>query len=167
MPVPAGGATTLPAWAPTLSEVAAYCTARTTVAQPDGTNREELAFGGATRPTDVQVTRFIQDACGWVLMRTGPLDDSLTGQANAAATVRCAGFVEMRVPERSSATRDEAIATAKELLRQADAMREDLAKANEAATGTDPEDPAAHIMPVWSFPPAPCDVGYRREPYCY
>jgi hypothetical protein len=165
--VPAGGGSTLPAWAPTLSEVADYCTARTLVAQPDGSNREEIAFNGSTRPSDAQVTRIIQDACNEVLTRCGALDTSLAAAANRVSAQLAAGYVELRYPEHSSATREDAIKTAQELLKRADKALEQLAKANEAATGTDPEDPAAHIMPVWSFPPAPCDVGYHREPYCY
>lgn len=156
MPVPAGG-DGLPVWAPSLQEVADYCTARTLVPQTDGSNLEQPGFSGQTRPTDTLVTRLIADAVGWVQLKTGDLDASLYGQGNMVATVRTAAFVELRFPERQSQNRDDAITTAKELLKQADQMRADLAAANEAVTGTDPEDPAAHLMPVWSFPAAPVD----------
>jgi hypothetical protein len=171
MPVPAGGASTLPDWAPTLSEVADYCTARTLVPQPDGSNREESGFNSSTRPTDAQVTRIVQDACNEVLTRCGALAPSFTAAANRVSAQLAAGYVELRYPERSSGTRDEAIKTAQELLKRADRALEQLAGANEAATGVDTEDPAAQVLPVWSFPAAYDVPGYaygNHDPYpCY
>lgn len=156
MPVPAGGGSTLPDWAPTLDRVAAYCTARTMTKQVDGSNVEQPAFTSSTQPTATQVDEFIADAVAWVLMRTGPIDATLTDSATACAAIFAASSVERRYPERQSSNRQDAMKTADDLLALAKSMREDLRLANEAITGTDPEDPGAVLMPVWSFPaPAP------------
>lgn len=161
MPIPAGGDPTLPDWTPTLDEVADYCTARTLVPQTDGSNVELSGFTSVTRPSAEQVARLIADAVGWVQLRTGTVHATLAGQANMVATVRTAGFIELRVPERQHVNRDDAIATSDRLLKLADQMRADLALANEATTGTDPEDPGSHVLPVWSFPPPPpCNTPY-------
>lgn len=158
MPVPAGG-DGLPVWAPSLQEVADYCTARTLVPQTDGSNLEQPGFSGQTRPTDTLVTRLIADAVGAVLVRTGTLDATLYGQANTVAAIMAAGYVEMRYPERQSANRGDAITTGEFLLKRADLLLEQLAARNEALTGEDPDDPGGVFgaLPVWSFPPAPAD----------
>jgi hypothetical protein len=154
MPIPAGP-TSAPSWAPTLEEVADYTTARTLVPQPDGSNAEVFAFSSTTRPTADQVTRLISDAVGWITLKCGAIHDDLAGQANGIAAQRVAGFIELRYPERQSANREDAIATAKELLKLAEAARDELAAANEALTGEDPQDSGFLVVaPVWSFPAA-------------
>jgi hypothetical protein len=163
VPIPAGGGTTPPDWTPTLDEVADYCTARTLVPQLDGSNLELQGFDSTTRPSASQVARIIADSVAWVQLKAGVLDATLYTAANMVATVRTAGFIELRFPERQSTNRDDAITTAKELLKQADQMRNDLALANEVITGDDPTDPddpdgpggGSGVLPVWSFPPAP------------
>ena len=158
MPVPAGPSD-LPSWAPSLSEVADYCTARTLVPQPDGSNLEVDSFTASTRPTDTQVNRIIADACGWVTLKCGTLDASLGAAGNSVAAQRSAGFIELRFPERSHLPREDAIATAKELLKEADKARDDLQRANELLTGEDPTDAGvAVVLPYWSFP-EPSPVG--------
>lgn len=154
MPIPAGPSTS-PDWAPTLAEVADYTTARTLVPQANGSNLEVYAFSTTTRPTADQVTRIIADACGWVTLKCGTIDASLNVSANSCAALRSAGLVELRYPERAHVNREDAIATAKELLKQADQAREELHLANQALTGEDPQDSGfLEIAPVWSFPSA-------------
>lgn len=162
MPIPAGDPTGLPTWAPTLAEVAAYCTARTLVPQSDGSNLEAAGFSSVTRPTADLVTLLISDAVAWVLLKTGDLDTTLHDSGRSVATQRVAGFIELRYPERQSANREDAITTAKELLKQADQMRADLAARNEAVTGEDPDDPGgvSGTLPVWSFPDPPVCTPY-------
>lgn len=157
MPIPAGpgdpSPVPLPDWAPTVTEVADYCTARTLVPQPDGSNAEQSAFTSSTRPTADQVGRIIVDAVAWITLRCGTIHTDLYVAANGICAQRSAGYVELRFPERSSATREDAIATAKELLKLAEAGREELAAANEALTGEDPQNSGfLEIMPLWSFP---------------
>jgi hypothetical protein len=154
MPIPAGPSG-LPEWAPSLSEVADYTTARTLVPQPDGSNVEVYTFTASTRPTDSQVTRIISDACGWVTVKCGTIHADLVGSANRVATQWASGYVELRYPERSHLPREDAIATAKELLKRVDKDRDELAAANEALTGEDPQDSGFLVVaPVWSFPSA-------------
>lgn len=138
-----------PSWAPDLPRVADYIPQRTLVGAVDGYGSPADSFTPDTHPTDAQVTRLIAEACTWVTTRTGTIDASLVDSATSCAALRTAGMVELAYPDTS---RDAGVAT--ELLRQADAMRTDLAKANEAITGDDPEDPAAHLLPLWSFPAA-------------
>jgi hypothetical protein len=159
MPIPAGGDSELPDWAPTLDEVAAYCTARTLVPQSHGSNLEKPAFDSTTRPTADLVTLLIADAVAWVLLKTGDLDTTLNDAARSVSCQRTAGLIELRFPERQSANRDDAITTAKELLKQADQMRTDLTARNESVTGEDPDDPGGVFgtLPVWSFPRPPAD----------
>lgn len=155
MPIPAGDTSTLPDWAPTLDRVAAYTVARTLVPQADGSNLEVAAFSSTTRPTSDQVAQFVADACQWILTRTGAIDASLVGTASSLAARRAAAHVELRYPERQSQNRDDAVQVYDRLIKETDADLTALAAANEAVTGTDPEDPAALVMPVWSFPQAP------------
>jgi hypothetical protein len=138
----------LPTWAPTLPDVANYVPRRTVVGAADGYGAPVNTFDTTTHPTAAIATGLITDACNWVLAKTGPVDASLTGMALATAAVRTAGMVELTYPD----NRDD-LSTAETLLRQADEMRTDLAAANEAVTGGNPEDPQAHLMPVYSFPP--------------
>jgi hypothetical protein len=155
MPIPAGPST-LPDWAPTLAEVADYTTARTLVPNPTtGANDEQDAFTTTTRPTAARVTRLIADACGWVTLKCGTIDETLRPQANTVASLFACGNIELYYPERSHLNREDAIATAKERLKQAEKARDELALANEALTGTDPQDSGfLEIAPVWSFPSA-------------
>lgn len=161
MPTPAGPSSA-PAWTPTLEEVADYCTARTLVAQPSGSNLEVFAFSSVTRPTAQQVARLIEDAVGAILVRTGTLDATLYSQANTVAAIMAAGYVEMRTPERQSATRENAITTGEFLLKRADALLDQLVARNTVLTGVDADDEDAvfAVAPVWSFPCPPLDVTY-------
>jgi hypothetical protein len=136
-----------PSWAPTLDRVANYVPGRTLVGAVDGYGNAINIFDASTHPTGQQVTALIADACAWVMLKTGPIDPSLTDAATAVAAVATAAAIERTWPDNSKETQ---IAT--ELWAQAVSMRDDLWRANEAKTGKDPEDPLAQLMPVYSFP---------------
>lgn len=143
----------LPTWAPDRMRVADYIprrTLRTGAGQPSAA---ALTFTDETRPTGSEVDRLIVDACAWVTVVTGPVDESLWKMATATAAVWTAAVIERDYP-----TRQGDVSTADLLMQQATQMRTDLQRANEVITGDDPDDPAAHILPVWSFP-RPVDWG--------
>jgi hypothetical protein len=135
------------AWRPDLWKVADSVPGRTLVGAVDGYGNALGTFTAATHPTDQQVQRLITDGCAWVTLKVGPVHVSLYDQAAAAAALWVAARVELTWPD----NRDD-LATADQLYKQAVAMRDDLWRANEAATGEDPEDPEANLMPVYSFP---------------
>lgn len=143
-------------WRPELWQVADLIPGRTLVGAVDGYGNALNTFDDvSTHPTASQVQRLITGACAWVLLKTGPIvaDGSLDPAATEVAALRAAGLVEQGYPD----NRDDLNAAA-QLLAQASAMRDDLRKANEAATGQDPEEPEAHLFPVYSFP-APFAAG--------
>lgn len=134
-------------WRPELWQVADLIPGRTLTGAVDGYGNALATFTADTHPTADQVQRLITGACSWVLLKTGPIDPTLSDAAREIAALRAAGLVEQGYPD----NRDD-LNTAAQLLAQAQAMRDDLWKANEAATGQAPEDPAA-LMPVYSFDP--------------
>lgn len=141
----------LPDWAPTLDRVANYVPRRTIVdVTSSGYANATNTFSADTHPPDTVVTQLIADACAWVLAKTGDVDASLADMAAATAAVAVAAAVEQGYPD----SRDD-LSNGDALYQRAVAMRDDLARANEAITGEDPEDPAAHLMPVYSFPEPP------------
>jgi hypothetical protein len=134
-------------WRPELWQVADYIPGRTLVGAVDGYGNALNTFDNTTHPTGDQVQRLITAACAWVTLKTGLVDDSLTESARDVAALRAAGMAEQGYPD----NRDD-LNTSAALLAQATQMRDDLARANEAVTGQDPEDPEAHLLPVYSFP---------------
>jgi hypothetical protein len=136
-----------PTWTPDRQRVASYIPGRALVGAADGYGNALGAFDSTTHPTGEQVDRLIADAAAWVELKTGAVDASLDEAATATAAVYAAYQIELSYPDNS---RD--VGVADQLWRQAVAMRDDLARANEAATGDDPEDPSAHLAPVYSFP---------------
>lgn len=136
-----------PAWAPTVERVADYVPNRTLVTAAGQPNAAALTFNDSTRPTGDQVGRLIVDACAWVQVSTGPVDESLWALATATAALWAAAAVERSYP-----TRQGDVSTADALTQQAQRMRTDLQRANEVITGQDPDDPDAALLPVWQFP---------------
>jgi len=142
-----------PAWAPTLIQVASYIPGRT-VAVDSVSDALATTFSATTRPTGVQVTQLITDACAWVLLRTGtiiatgPSAAPLATMATATAAVRTAGMVELSYPVRTAE-----VNTAAQLLAQADKMLDELITANTTAGASD-AGPAV-LLPTGSFPPPP------------
>lgn len=154
-PIPGG-----PIWRPSLAKVASYIPGRTLVAVKvegvaTGADAPERTFDNSTEPPGTVVDQLVTDAVAWVLLATGPITDkdtpaaqTIRDAAGATAAVWAASAVERGYPDR-----DEDVKTAADLLALATSMRRDLAFANEAATGTDPTDPAASLLPLYSFPP--------------
>ena len=141
---------TAPSWAPDLTRVAAYVPHRTMV-RNTGTSSGSITgtFSDATAPTGDQVNMLVVDACARVTNRCGPIDPALWPMATAVAAILAAALVERAYP-----TNQSDVATSDSLEAQGEKMLAELESANEALTGEDPDDPAAHLMPVWSFPPA-------------
>lgn len=147
-PAPTG-----PAWTPDLPAVAKYVPRRTVVAAANGYGTPLATFDSTTHPTGAQVEALIADAVAWVQVRVGvgagDIAAGLFGVATRAASLWAAGMVELTYPD----NRDD-LSTANALLAEARTAREELWAANIATTGTDVEDPAANLMPLWSFPAA-------------
>lgn len=136
-----------PTWTPSRERVASYVPGRTLVGAVDGYGSPIMTFDATTHPAGAAVDRLIADAVAWVELATGPVDLTLYDAATCCAAVYTAYSVELAYPDN---TRDTAVAT--QLYQQAVAMRTDLGLANAAITGHEPEDPAAHLMPQYSFP---------------
>lgn len=149
MPTPAGP-DDLPAWTPTLAQVAAYVPRRTLVGAVDGWGATQHTFTADTTPSSSEVLKLITDAVQWVGLAAGTVIDALAESATSAAAMRCAGYVELTYPD----NRDD-LGDAKTLLDQATALRKDLAAANIALTADDPSTDADNQLPQWSFPAAP------------
>jgi hypothetical protein len=149
VPSPVAGG---PLWRPGRSRVANYIFGRTLARDVE---THVYTFDSTTMPTGVQADRLIADAVAWVLSRTGDIDESLFDMASVVAAMRAACSIELAYPAQQQ---EQSLPRAKELCAQATAAREDLARANEAATGTDPTDPASALLPLWSFP-APVSWG--------
>jgi hypothetical protein len=137
-----------PAWSPPAWKPADYVPGRTLVpVLASGGNTWVNTFDDTTNPSGEQVERLTTDACAWVSVGCGTIAATLFDAASAAAAVWVAAQIEAGYPDKSS---DPGRAAA--LLDQAQRMRADLAKANEALTGTDPVDPGAALLPLYSFP---------------
>lgn len=135
-------------WRPEPWNVAAYVPRRTLIGAVDGYGNPLNTFSADTHPPVQQVQLLITDACAWVAAAVATVDPSLYGLATTVASLYAAWAVELGYPD----NRDD-LSTAEQLLARATAMRADLDTANTAVTGTDPEDPAANLLPVYSFPP--------------
>lgn len=159
MPVTAGSGT-IPDWTPALWDVADRVPGRTLVKGANGSNVEVMTFSASTRPSDTQVARLITGAVAWVTAATTPVIDlSLYDLATACAATYTAASVELGYPERQSTNEKDAQALGATLLKQAEAMRKDLAARNEILIGESPE--VFEIAPAWSFPPGiPDNYGY-------
>lgn len=135
-------------WTPDRAQVADYVPGRTLANDLTGAR---LTFDDNTTPTGQMVDRMIGEAVSWVTVKTGTdIDESLWQFAGSCAAVYTAAMIERGYP-----TRADDLTTADALYKQAVAMRDDLAKANEAVTGDNPNDPGAGVMPMYSFPDAP------------
>lgn len=150
MPIPAGPSPSVPSWAPSRQQVAAYVPRRTLVGNTDGHGDAALTFDSTTYPTGPTVDSLIADACAWVLTATGALDATLETAAAAIAAKHAAGYVELGYPD----NRDD-LSDVKWLLEQAATDLKSLAAANIAITADDPSTSADSLLPAYSFPSAP------------
>jgi hypothetical protein len=138
-------------WRPDLWDVAAYVPRRTLVGAVDGYGSPLDTFDDTTFPRAAVVHRLITDACAWVQLAAGTIDTTLVDAARGCAAIRAAAMVESGYPD----NRDD-LSNADVLLKQADAMRRDLAAANVALGGDDPVTTLDNLLPVFSFPdPSP------------
>lgn len=149
MPIPAGPSPTLPDWAPTREQVAAYVPRRTLVGTTDGYGAAQSTFTTETTPTGTDVDQLILSCCNWVLLVTGALDTTLGTSGADCSAMRCAGLVELTWPDNREDLTDGEV-----LLKLAEQMRKDLAAANIALVGQDPSTDADDVLPVFSFPAA-------------
>ncbi len=145
LPVPGG-----PSWRPDLSKVASYIPNRTLARGTiNGSNVAVLTFDNTTKPPGPTVDALLTDGIAWVLTATGPtIAAGLTPMAAAVAAAWTAAQVERGWPDRP-----QDVTTAADLLAMAERMRADLVAANAAATGTQPTDPVATLLPMGQFPP--------------
>lgn len=146
MPIPAGPSPTLPDWAPTREQVAAYVPRRTLVGTTDGYGAAAGTWDTTTYPTGVQVDSLISDACNWVLLATGALDATLEASAAVVAAKYASAYVELGYPDNR-----EDLSDVKWLLDAATADRKALAAANIALTSQDPSTDTDDVLPVFSF----------------
>lgn len=135
------------AWRPERWHVADYIPGRTLVGAVDGYGNALATFDATTHPVGASVDRLINNAVQWVTLKTGPIAAILNDAARSVAAQHAAAAVEQGYPD----NRDD-LNRAQQLYAQAVAARDDLWRANQATTGQAPEDPAAHLLPVWSFP---------------
>ena len=149
-----------PTWTPGRDRVANYVPGRTL---PRDSETLQRTFYSSTTPDGVQVDRLIFDAVGWVLLRTGEVNQTLHDQASTCAAIWAASNVELGYPD--SPDDDNNRRTAQDLRGMAERMREDLKRANDAIVGTNPNDPAAVVMPRYNFPVPGVDVLDWRDSY--
>ncbi len=134
--------------------MAAYIPRRTHVGATSGWGTVKNVFDDTTMPTGTTVDSTVLAACNWVLIATGAVHDDLAEPAADLAAMRAAGLVALTWPDNREEIKEEA----ETLLRLADAMRKDLAKANIALTLDDPQTDESAQLPVWSFPDATAEV---------
>jgi hypothetical protein len=98
----ASSAIALPAWAPSLSDVADHIPTRTRPTAEWGSSDAILGtFTDATTPTRDQAARIITRACAWVGSQLGsPVSPTVYQAAGIAAALRAAYWVEVAFPER-------------------------------------------------------------------
>lgn len=143
VPSPVAGG---PTWTPGRTQVAAHVPGRTLARDVE---THQLTFDSTTLPPGVVVDKLIADAVTWVRLKVPSPAESKHDAATLAASLRAACSVELGYPAQQQ---EQSLARAKELCAQATAARDDLARANEAETGTDPTDPGAALLPLWSMP---------------
>lgn len=146
---PDKGATALPAWAPSLTDVADHVPTRTRPTTEWATADTTLGtFTPATTPNREQVTRLVRRACGWVESQTGvPVQAAAYAPAGVAAALRAAYWVELAYPER-----DADLAVYDRLRVEADAAAAVAAEVNATAGGAPPELDNRGDLVAFEFP---------------
>lgn len=148
----------LPSWAPTTAVVASR-TPNRAVEQTGSPTAPELDFTTETTPTLNQVAVLLDEACTWLLGRTGALHATLETRAANIVANRTAGLVQLAYPI-ADATYDYAGApsgnapgggAADRWLKLADDEIAALVDANESLTQTPaPNGPGERSY--WSYP---------------
>ena len=148
----------LPSWAPTTAVVASR-TPNRAVVQVGSPTAPGIDFTTTTTPTLNQVGVLLDEACTWLLGRTGALHATLETRAANIVANRTAGLIQLAYPI-ADATYDYAGApsgnapgggAADRWLALADAEIKDLVAANEGLTQTPPPNGPAEKS-YWSYP---------------
>lgn len=141
----------LPAWAPSLADVADHIPTRTRPTAEWGSSDDMLGtFTDATTPNRDQALRLIGRACAWVAGHLGsPVYPAAYGVASAAAALRAAYWVEVAYPER---TQD--LGVYDRLATEATAAATIAAQVNAAAGATISDPEAMTLLPLFEFTPA-------------
>jgi hypothetical protein len=151
LPPDAGGGA-LPAWAPSLTDVADHIPTRTRPTAEWGASDAILGtFTDATTPTRDQAARIIRRACGWVAGQIGtPVSRTAYGVAAVAAALRAAYWIEVAYPER-----DADLTVYDRLATDADAATATALRVNAATGSTDPTLGALDDLVMYEFPAPP------------
>lgn len=144
----------LPAWAPTLVQVAVHIPTRTRDANSTTYSGDYAGtFTTDTTPTATQATEQIDQACVKVLGEVGsPVADAAEDACRVAAAWWAAYFIELGYPERDADVR-----VYEQLRVEATSATKTAAAVNAAAGGgtTLQQQPQDALMPVFSFPDPP------------
>lgn len=158
-----------PTWAPGRSRVANYVPHRTLASSASSIigsqDTYELTFDSTTRPTGIQIDRLIADGIDWITTLVTPLHPT----SQPAAALLAALWAAISA-ERSWPNDEQSLSRANDMEKRLDSLLAALLVSNgNANNDSGTEDPAVHPLPVWSFPPAPCDdLSYGwRSPYRY
>lgn len=156
MPVPAGGSPEiieLPAWAPTLEQVAAYVPHRTLAKSVVSVTGEQdqyrFSFGDSTTPPASAVLSLIADGIAWVSALVTPMHAASQALATLVAALHAAISIERSWPKD-----DQALQRANDMEKQLNTMLAALITANNRAWDEEQGegDYALDVLPVWSFP---------------
>jgi hypothetical protein len=142
----------LPAWAPSLTDVADHIPTRTRPTAAWGASDEAAGtFTADTTPNREQVTRIIRRACDWVTGQIGaPVSPAAYGVAGVAAALRAAYWIEVGYPER-----DADLTVYDRLAMEADAATATALRLNVATGAEDPTAGALDDLVLYEFPTPP------------
>lgn len=145
-------AATLPAWAPSLTDVADHIPTRTRpTAEWGASDAEAGTFTEATTPTRDAATRLIRRACAWVAATVGaPVSLTAYPAAGVAAALRAAYWVELAYPER-----DADLAVYDRLREESDAAASAAHALNVLSGAEDPSPGGTDDLVTYEFPDPP------------
>jgi hypothetical protein len=156
--LPTTSSVALPAWAPSLTDVADHIPTRTRPTADWGASDAMAGtFTPDTTPTREQAARIIRRACAWVEAQVGaPVDPGAYQAASVAAALRAAYWVEIGYPER-----DADVTVYDRLAVDADAATATALRINIAAGGPDPEPGGVDDLVTFAFPDPPPWADYH------
>jgi hypothetical protein len=153
----AEGTIALPAWAPSLQDVADHVPTRTRPSTDWGSSDAMAGtFTDSTTPTREQVTRLIRAAASWVAAQIGsPVAAGAYGAAAVACALRAAYWVELGYGDAEANVMDR-------LAAEADAATATALGVNAAAGALEPGLTVPDDLVSWAFPDPP---SYADSPY--
>lgn len=148
----ASGTGALPAWAPSLADVADHIPTRTRPTAEWGSSDALLGtFTEATTPNRDQAARIIARACAWVASQVGtPVSPAAYQAAGVAAALRAAYWIEVAFPER-----DGDVAVYDRLAVDSDAATATALRINAASGADEPTVPGSSDLVLFTFPGPP------------